>query len=74
MAPPSRTRSVSPQLVPFTHPLATVNNENNAVLVNDESVGEVMLYGPGAGEMPGADPPCGRHVQRVRQLRRVLPV
>lgn len=46
---------VSPQLVPFTHPLATVNNENNAVLVNGESVGEVMLYGPGAGEMPTAN-------------------
>ncbi|MBZ6010945.1 homoserine dehydrogenase [Leuconostoc gelidum] len=46
---------VSPQLVPFTHPLATVHNENNAVLVNGESVGEVMLYGPGAGEMPTAN-------------------
>ncbi|QEA59735.1 homoserine dehydrogenase [Leuconostoc koreense] len=46
---------VSPHLVPFNHPLATVNNENNAVLVNGESVGEVMLYGPGAGEMPTAN-------------------
>lgn len=46
---------VAPHLVPFTHPLATVNNENNAVLVNGESVGEVMLYGPGAGEMPTAN-------------------
>ncbi|MEX0380645.1 homoserine dehydrogenase [Leuconostoc sp. MS02] len=46
---------VSPQLVPLTHPLATVHNENNAVLVNGESVGEVMLYGPGAGEMPTAN-------------------
>ncbi|CAM3159806.1 homoserine dehydrogenase [Leuconostoc rapi] len=46
---------VAPHLVPFTHPLATVHNENNAVLVNGESVGEVMLYGPGAGEMPTAN-------------------
>ena len=46
---------VSPHLVSFNHPLATVNNENNAVLVNGESVGEVMLYGPGAGEMPTAN-------------------
>ncbi|MBK0039994.1 homoserine dehydrogenase [Leuconostoc pseudomesenteroides] len=46
---------VAPHLVPFDHPLATVHNENNAVLVNGESVGEVMLYGPGAGEMPTAN-------------------
>ena len=46
---------VSPYLVPFTHPLATVHNENNAVLVNGESVGEIMLYGPGAGELPTAN-------------------
>ncbi|GMA69117.1 homoserine dehydrogenase [Leuconostoc litchii] len=46
---------VAPHLVSFNHPLATVNNENNAVLVNGESVGEVMLYGPGAGEMPTAN-------------------
>ncbi|MGX7051457.1 homoserine dehydrogenase [Leuconostoc palmae] len=47
--------AVSPHLIPFTHPLATVNNENNAVLVNGESVGEIMLYGPGAGELPTAN-------------------
>lgn len=46
---------VAPHLVPLDHPLATVHNENNAVLVNGESVGEIILYGPGAGELPTAN-------------------
>lgn len=49
------TVSVGPVLVPQTHPLATVINENNAVFVTGVAVGETMFYGPGAGELPTAN-------------------
>lgn len=46
--------SVQPTLLPDSHPLASVNNENNAVYLHGEAVGETMFYGPGAGSMPTA--------------------
>lgn len=39
--------SVQPTLLPDFHPLASVNNEYNAVYVYGEAVGETMFYGPG---------------------------
>jgi homoserine dehydrogenase len=42
---------VHPTFIPKTHPLATVKNEFNAVLLKGNAVGEVMLYGKGAGAM-----------------------
>lgn len=45
---------VHPTLVPLDHPLANVNGVNNAVLVEGDPIGQVMLYGPGAGEGPTA--------------------
>lgn len=45
---------VHPTLVPIDHPLASVNGVNNAVLIEGEPIGQVMLYGPGAGEGPTA--------------------
>lgn len=47
--------SVGPVLVPLANPLAAVSNENNAVLVTGEAVGETMFYGPGAGKSPTAN-------------------
>jgi len=43
---------VHPTLIPRTHPLAAVHNENNALYVVGNAVGEVMFYGLGAGAMP----------------------
>ena len=45
---------VHPTLVPITHPLASVNDVNNAILVEGDPIGQVMFYGPGAGEGPTA--------------------
>lgn len=45
---------VHPTLVPIGHPLASVNGVNNAVLVEGDPIGQVMFYGPGAGEGPTA--------------------
>ncbi|KHE66744.1 homoserine dehydrogenase [Halobacillus sp. BBL2006] len=46
--------SVEPALLPSTHPLASVNDEFNAVYVYGDAVGETMFYGPGAGKLPTA--------------------
>lgn len=46
---------VGPVLIPKDHPLATINNENNAVMVTGEAVGETLFYGPGAGGLPTAN-------------------
>ncbi|MGI6752188.1 MAG: homoserine dehydrogenase [Anaerovoracaceae bacterium] len=43
---------VKPTLVPFSHPLAGVNNEFNAIFIKGNAVGELMFYGKGAGPLP----------------------
>jgi homoserine dehydrogenase len=45
---------VHPTLVPKTHPLASVNDVNNAILVEGDPIGQVMFFGPGAGAGPTA--------------------
>ncbi|MFZ3577299.1 homoserine dehydrogenase [Virgibacillus sp. DJP39] len=46
--------NVQPTFLRLDHPLAAVKNENNAVYVNGDAVGETMFYGPGAGGLPTA--------------------
>lgn len=43
---------VHPAFVNKKHPLASVSDSFNAVYVTGDSVGEVMLYGRGAGALP----------------------
>ena len=45
---------VGPSLIPKSHPLATVMGVNNALLIEADPLGEIMLYGPGAGSGPTA--------------------
>ncbi|MFM7218848.1 MAG: homoserine dehydrogenase [Nodosilinea sp.] len=45
---------VHPTLVPESHPLAAVNDVYNAILIEGEPIGQVMFFGPGAGEGPTA--------------------
>ena len=45
---------VAPSLIPNSHPLATVEGVNNAILIEADPLGEIMLYGPGAGSGPTA--------------------
>jgi homoserine dehydrogenase len=42
---------VHPAMIPSTHPLAAVREAFNAVFVQGERVGELMLYGRGAGDL-----------------------
>jgi len=44
--------SVEPALIPIDHPVASVNYEYNALFIEGNSVGEIMLLGKGAGAMP----------------------
>jgi homoserine dehydrogenase len=43
---------VHPTLIPETSLLANVNGAYNALYVTGDAVGNVMFYGPGAGQMP----------------------
>lgn len=43
---------VHPTMVPEDHMLASINGAFNGVLVNGDTVGDVLLYGQGAGMMP----------------------
>lgn len=43
---------VHPVLLKNDHPLSNVNDEFNALYVKGNAVGELMLYGKGAGSMP----------------------
>lgn len=43
--------SVEPAFIKKNHPLSSVKNEFNALFIEGNSVGEIMLYGKGAGGM-----------------------
>ncbi len=50
---------VRPALVPLDHPLASVNGAYNAVFLRGDAVGDIMLYGQGAGADPTASSVVG---------------
>jgi len=43
---------VHPTMVPESHLLASINGAYNAIHFTGDTVGNVLLYGPGAGKMP----------------------
>ncbi len=45
---------VHPALVPKNHPLASINDVYNAILVEGDPIRQVMFFGPGAGSGPTA--------------------
>src|ERR1700719_1536738 len=46
--------SCAPVLLPMSHQLAGIRDENNAVLVRGDAVGEMLFSGKGAGSLPSA--------------------
>ena len=50
---------VHPTLVPSAHPLASVRDSFNAVFLEGDAVGSLMLYGRGAGGFPTASAVLG---------------
>lgn len=61
--------SVQPTFLSDNHPLASVQNEYNAVYVYGEAVGETMFYGPGAGSLPTATAVVSDLVGVIKNLR-----
>jgi homoserine dehydrogenase len=61
---------VHPTMVPSTHPLAAVRDSFNAVFVEGSAVGELMLYGRGAGGDPTASAVLGDVIAAATALRR----
>jgi homoserine dehydrogenase len=60
---------VHPTMLPTTHPLASVRESFNAVFIEGEAVGELMLYGRGAGGMPTASAVLGDLIDAAHNLR-----
>ena len=60
---------VHPAMLPKTHPLASVRDSFNAVFIEGEAVGELMLYGRGAGGMPTASAVLGDLIDAGHNLR-----
>lgn len=60
---------VHPTMVPSDHPLAGVDGAYNAVHMRGDAVGDVMLYGLGAGMMPTASAVVGDVVDIARDLK-----
>jgi homoserine dehydrogenase len=58
-----------PAMIPSTHPLASVRDSFNAVFIEGEAVGELMLYGRGAGGMPTASAVVGDLIDAAHNLR-----
>ncbi|HEV2811141.1 MAG TPA: homoserine dehydrogenase [Acidimicrobiales bacterium] len=61
---------VHPAMVPSSHPLASVRGSFNAVFIEGDVVGEIMLYGRGAGGGPTASAVLGDVVDAAGNLRR----
>ena len=68
--PPTVAVRVHPAMVPEDHPLASVRDSFNAVFIEGEAVGELMLYGRGAGGRPTASAVLGDLIDAARNLRR----
>lgn len=45
---------VHPTLIPQTHPMATVNGVFNAIYIASDLAGDLLFYGPGAGQLCAA--------------------
>ncbi|MEA2647497.1 MAG: homoserine dehydrogenase [Chloroflexota bacterium] len=61
---------VHPTLIPLTHLLSRVAGSYNAVVVDGDLVGTVLLYGQGAGGRPTASAVVGDLIDLVHSMRK----
>jgi homoserine dehydrogenase len=59
---------VHPAMLPVTHPLASVRDSFNAVFIEGDAAGELMLLGRGAGGMPTASAVLGDLLDAAHNL------
>lgn len=57
---------VHPTMIPNIHPLANVNDSFNAIFIKGNAVGDLMLYGRGAGELPTGSAVVGDIISVLR--------
>ncbi len=60
---------VHPAMVPREHPLASVRGSFNAVFVEGDAAGELMVYGRGAGGRPTASAVLGDVIEAAHHVR-----
>lgn len=60
---------VQPVLVPVTHSIASLSGATNGIVVKGDAVGELMMIGPGAGQLPTASAVVGDVVNLATALR-----
>jgi len=58
-----------PMLIPSHHLLASVEGANNAIFISGSAVGEVMMVGQGAGQMPTASAVVGDVINIASALK-----
>jgi len=59
---------VHPTMIPFNNPLSSVGGILNAITISGDAIGDMMLYGYGAGMMPTASAVVGDTVDLARNL------
>ncbi len=59
---------VHPTMIPFSNPLSNVNGSLNAITISGDMVGDMMLYGHGAGMLPTASAVVGDIADISRNL------
>lgn len=59
---------VHPTMLPFSHPLATVNGVFNAIYTKGDAVGQNMFFGEGAGAGPAASAVMGDVLEVARRV------
>lgn len=60
---------VHPSMISSIHPLANVNDSFNAIFIKGNAVGDLMLYGRGAGELPTGSAVVGDIISVLRNDR-----
>lgn len=60
---------VHPMFIPVGHPLASVSGANNCIFLRGNAVGEIMMLGPGAGQMPTASAVVGDTINLASALQ-----
>jgi homoserine dehydrogenase len=65
---------VHPAMLHANHILASVNDVYNAVLIEGDAVGQILLYGRGAGEMPTASAVVSDIIDVARNIAGCSPV
>ena len=65
---------VAPMMVAEDHPLYSVNDVFNAILVKGNALGDVMFYGKGAGKLPTASAVVSDVIDAVKNAGRHVPI